>query len=81
MIVPKKNGVCIQLCIDYNLVNAVTASLEYAMPLVDILLNEIDSYQWLCSLDASSGVWAVMLTERASHVSAFLYSLRHFDWF
>ena len=55
VIVQKKNGVDIRLCIDYKLVNAVTVSMEYAMPLVDDLLTELDSYQWVCSLDAAIG--------------------------
>ncbi|OWY94010.1 hypothetical protein PHMEG_00036388 [Phytophthora megakarya] len=33
----KKNGQDIRLCIDYKMVNAVTAIMEYAMPLVDLL--------------------------------------------
>ncbi|POM79545.1 Hypothetical protein PHPALM_2762 [Phytophthora palmivora] len=33
VIVLKKNGVDIRLCIDYKMVNAVTAIMEYAMPL------------------------------------------------
>ncbi|POM80745.1 Hypothetical protein PHPALM_1377 [Phytophthora palmivora] len=34
------NGVDIRLCIDYKMVNAVTAIIEYAMPLVDDLLTD-----------------------------------------
>ena len=63
MIVPKKNGVDIRLCIDYKLVNAFTASMEYAMLLVEDLLTELESYQWFFSFDAGSGFWAVMMTE------------------
>ena len=81
MIVPKKNGVDIRLCIDYKLVNSVTAGMEYAMPLVDDLLTELEhKKQWFCSLDAASGFWAVMMIERARHVSAFVCTLGHFEW-
>ncbi|KAG6621882.1 reverse transcriptase [Phytophthora cinnamomi] len=58
VIVLKKNGVDIRLCIDYKMVNAVTLLMEYAMPLVDDLLTELESYLWFCSLDAASGFWA-----------------------
>ncbi|OWY96954.1 hypothetical protein PHMEG_00032639, partial [Phytophthora megakarya] len=37
VIVLKKNGVDIRLCIHYKRVNAVTTTMEYAMPLVDDL--------------------------------------------
>ncbi|OWZ09013.1 hypothetical protein PHMEG_00018352 [Phytophthora megakarya] len=64
VIVLKKNGVDIQLCIDYKRVNAVTTIMEYAIPLVDNLLTDMEAYLWFCSLDAASGFWAVMMTER-----------------
>ncbi|GMF24270.1 unnamed protein product [Phytophthora fragariaefolia] len=76
----KKNGVDIRLCIDYKLVNAITLMMEYAMPLVDDLLTELDAYLWFCSLDAASGFWAVMMTRRARWISAFVCSLGHFEW-
>ncbi|OWZ03949.1 hypothetical protein PHMEG_00024236, partial [Phytophthora megakarya] len=80
VIVLKKNGVDIRLCIDYKRVNAVTTIMEYAMPLVDDLLTDMESYLWFCSLDAASGFWAVMMTERARKVSAFVCALGHFEW-
>ncbi|OWZ08857.1 hypothetical protein PHMEG_00018535 [Phytophthora megakarya] len=46
VIVLKKNGQDIRLCIDYKMVNAVTAIMEYAMPLVDDLLTEQENYLW-----------------------------------
>ncbi|GMF42369.1 unnamed protein product [Phytophthora fragariaefolia] len=55
VIVLKKNGVDIRLCIDYKLVNSVTAIIEYAMPLVDDLFTDMEKYLWYCSLDAASG--------------------------
>uniref|UniRef100_H3GYQ6 Reverse transcriptase domain-containing protein n=1 Tax=Phytophthora ramorum TaxID=164328 RepID=H3GYQ6_PHYRM len=80
VIVLNKNGVDIRLCIDYKLVNAVTAIMEYAMPLVDDLLTDLEAYLWFCSLDAASGFWAIMMTMRARKVSAFVCALGHFEW-
>ncbi|OWZ00663.1 LOW QUALITY PROTEIN: hypothetical protein PHMEG_00028100 [Phytophthora megakarya] len=34
----------------------------------------------VCLLDAASGFWAVMMTERARKVSAFVCALGHFEW-
>ncbi|GMF44550.1 unnamed protein product [Phytophthora fragariaefolia] len=67
VIVLKKNGLDFRLCIDYKLVNAVTMIMEYAMPLVDDLLTDLEAYLWFCSLDAASGFWAIMVTMRAPH--------------
>ncbi|POM72402.1 Hypothetical protein PHPALM_10884, partial [Phytophthora palmivora] len=80
VIVLKKNGVDIRLCIDYKMVNAVTAIMEYAMPLVDDLLTDMEAYLWFCSLDAASGFWAIMMTQRARKISAFVCALGHFEW-
>ncbi|OWZ16023.1 reverse transcriptase [Phytophthora megakarya] len=80
VIVLKKNGQDIRLCIDYKMVNAVTAIMKYAMPLVDDLLTDLDSYLWFCSLDAVSEFWANMKTHRAHKISAFVYPLGHFEW-
>ncbi|KAE8908528.1 hypothetical protein PF005_g10719 [Phytophthora fragariae] len=44
VIVLKKNGIDIRLCIDYKRVNAITAIMEYAMPQVDDLLTEMEAY-------------------------------------
>ncbi|GMF41172.1 unnamed protein product [Phytophthora fragariaefolia] len=80
VIVLKKNGVDIRLCIDYKMVNAIAVLMEYAKPLVDDLLTELESYLWFSSLDAASGFWAVMMTQRAREISAFVCALGHFEW-
>ncbi|OWZ00620.1 hypothetical protein PHMEG_00028148, partial [Phytophthora megakarya] len=80
LIVLKKNGQDIRLCIDYKMFNAVTAIMESAMPLVDDLLTELENYLWACSLDAASGFWAIKMTMRARKTSAFVCALGHFEW-
>ncbi|KAG2762717.1 hypothetical protein Pcac1_g25567 [Phytophthora cactorum] len=80
VIVMKKNGQDIRLSIDYKMVSAITAIMEYAMPLVDDLLTDLECYLWFCSLDAASGFWAIMMTLRARKVSAFVCALGHFEW-
>ena len=50
------------------------------MLLVDYLLTELESYQWFCSLDAASEIWAVMMTERARLMSVFVCALGNFEW-
>ncbi|OWY91487.1 hypothetical protein PHMEG_00039921, partial [Phytophthora megakarya] len=53
VIVLKKNGQDIRLCIDYKMVSALTAIMEYTMPLADDLLTELENYLWFGSLDAA----------------------------
>ncbi|KAE9347031.1 hypothetical protein PF008_g8005 [Phytophthora fragariae] len=80
VIVLKKNGVDIRLCIDYKMVNAATTIMEYAMPLVDDLLTDLEKYLWYCSLDAASGFWAIMMIRRARQISAFVCALGRLEW-
>ncbi|POM67410.1 Hypothetical protein PHPALM_16599 [Phytophthora palmivora] len=75
-----KNGVDIRLCIDYKMVNAATAIMEYAMLLVDDLLTDMEAYLWFCSLDAASRFWAIMMTQKARKISAIACALDHFEW-
>jgi hypothetical protein len=35
---------------------------------------------WFLSLDMASGFWAVLMTQRAKHISAFVCPLGHFQW-
>ncbi|GMF36263.1 unnamed protein product [Phytophthora fragariaefolia] len=54
VIVLKKNGVDVRLCIDYKMVNSITAIIEYTMPLVVDLLTDMEKYLWYFPLDAAS---------------------------
>ncbi|KAE8875584.1 hypothetical protein PF005_g21471 [Phytophthora fragariae] len=78
--VMKKNGVDIRLCIDYRLVNQLIKLMHYPLPLIDDLLIGFESAMWFLSLDMASGFWAVPMTLRAQHISAFICPLGHFQW-
>ena len=80
VIIVKKNGVDIRLCIDYRMVNDLTRLMVYPMPLVNELLEDLDKALWYCSLDMASGLWVVSMTERARLISAFVTPLGLFEW-
>ncbi|KAE8965758.1 hypothetical protein PR001_g28626, partial [Phytophthora rubi] len=80
VIVMKKNGVDIRLCIDYRLVNQLIKLMHYPLPLIDDLLIGFESAMWFLSLDMTSGFWAVPMTLRAQYISAFICPLGHFQW-
>lgn len=77
---PEEECVDIRLCIDYNLVGAVTSSMEYTIPLVDDRFTDLKNYQCFCSPDAVSGFWAVMMTAQVRHASAFVNALKILEW-
>ncbi|GMF19197.1 unnamed protein product [Phytophthora fragariaefolia] len=80
MIVLKKNGVDIRMCIDYRVVNEFIQLSNYPLPLVDDLLTGFESAMWFMSLDMASGFWAIRMTERAKLISAFVCPFGHFQW-
>ncbi|POM79163.1 LOW QUALITY PROTEIN: Reverse transcriptase [Phytophthora palmivora] len=71
VIVLKKNGVDIRMCIDYRVVNSFIRLSNYPLPLIDDLLTGFEGDMWFMSLDMASGFWAVRMAERAKLISAF----------
>ncbi|OWY99700.1 reverse transcriptase [Phytophthora megakarya] len=65
VVIIKKNGVDIRLCIEYRLVNSLTQLMIYPMPLISDLLEDLESTLWYCSLDMARGFWVVKMTHRA----------------
>ncbi|GMF62383.1 unnamed protein product [Phytophthora fragariaefolia] len=80
VIILKKNGVDIRMCIDYRVVNEFIKLSRYPLPLIDDLWIGFESAMWFMSLDMASGFWAVLMTERAKLVSAFICPFGHFQW-
>ena len=80
VIIIKKNGEDIRLCIDYRRVNQLTRLMVYPMPLISDLLQDMDKAMWYCSLDMASGFWVVEMTERARAISAFITPSGLFEW-
>ncbi|KAE9012706.1 hypothetical protein PR001_g15594 [Phytophthora rubi] len=80
VVIIKKNGIDIRLCIDYRLVNSLTRLMIYPMPLINALLENLDKVLWYCSLDMASGFWVVTMTDRARAISAFITPFGLFEW-
>ncbi|KAE9012855.1 hypothetical protein PR003_g17330 [Phytophthora rubi] len=80
VIVLKKNGIDVRMCIDYRVVNGSIRLSNYPLPLIDDLLVGFESAMWFMSLDMASGVWAIRMTERAKLISAFVCPFGHFHW-
>ncbi|KAJ0408794.1 hypothetical protein P43SY_000690 [Pythium insidiosum] len=64
VIVMKKNGLDIRLCIDYRQVNQLITLMSYPLPLIDEMLDNFDKAMWFLSLDMASGFWAISMTQQ-----------------
>ena len=80
VVIIKKNGVDIRLCIDYRMASELTRLMVYPMPLVNELLEDLDKALWYCSQDMASGFWVVNMTEWARLISAFVTPFGLFEW-
>ncbi|KAE9012344.1 hypothetical protein PF005_g25134 [Phytophthora fragariae] len=63
VVIIKKNGIDIKLCIDYRLVNSLTRLMIYPMTLINDLLEDLDKVLWYCSLDMAMEPDAFRLKE------------------
>ncbi|POM74088.1 LOW QUALITY PROTEIN: Reverse transcriptase [Phytophthora palmivora] len=75
VIIIKKNGVGIRLCIDYRLVNSLTKLMVYHMRLINDLLEALIKVLWYWSLDMASGFWG-----RERKISGFIPRFGLFEW-
>ncbi|KAH9158815.1 hypothetical protein LEN26_002703, partial [Aphanomyces euteiches] len=80
VLVLKKGGKDIRLCIDYRGINELQELMRSPMPTLDGMLANFHAMQWFLSLDNASGIWVVRATKRARKVSAFICALGHFEW-
>ncbi|TYZ62684.1 hypothetical protein PybrP1_000229 [[Pythium] brassicae (nom. inval.)] len=64
VIVLKKNGVDIRLCIDYRAVNLLTKLMSYPLPLIDEVLDNFEAVMWFLSLEMASGIRAILMADR-----------------
>ncbi|KAE9333740.1 hypothetical protein PR003_g13870 [Phytophthora rubi] len=56
VVIIKKNGIDIRLCIDYRLVNSLMRLMIYPMPLINDLVEDLDKVLWYCSLDMATAL-------------------------
>ncbi|KAH9148806.1 hypothetical protein AeRB84_007960, partial [Aphanomyces euteiches] len=80
VLVLKKGGKDIRLCIDYRGINELQELMRSPMPTLDGMLANFHAMQWFLSLDNASGFWVVRATKRARKVSAFICALGRFEW-
>lgn len=80
VIIMKKGGATIRLCIDYRRVDELLILMQYPLPFIDELLGNFEAVMWFLSLNMASGFWAIPMTEKAQAISVFICPLGHFQW-
>ena len=80
VVIIKKKGEDIRLCIDYRKMNQLTRLTIYSIPMIRKLLQDLDKAMWYCFLDIAKGFWVVEMTERSRAISAFVTPSGLFKW-
>ncbi len=71
LLVNKPDG-SFRFCTDFRKVNAVTVPDCYPRPRMEDCVDSIGSARFVSKLDLLKGYWQVLLTQRASDISAFV---------
>ncbi|OWY99419.1 reverse transcriptase [Phytophthora megakarya] len=58
----------------------LTQLMVFPTPLINDLLEDLESTLWHCSMDMASGFWVVKMTDRARLSSAFITPFGLFEW-
>ena len=63
MFTPKKDGI-LRLCVDYQLLNAMTVRDAYRIPRIDECIDRLEDAEIFSTVDASSGYWQIPITPK-----------------
>lgn len=71
LLVPKPDSTC-RFCMDYRKVNSSTKKDSFPLPRLEDCVDRVGSAKYVTKLDLLKGYWQVLLTPRASEISAFV---------
>ena len=71
LLVPKPDGTP-RFCTDFRKINAVTKPDYFPLPRVEDCIDRVGAARYVTKLDLLKGYWQVLLTPRASEISAFV---------
>lgn len=80
LIIVKKKGGGIRLCVDYRYLNEFTKKDKFPLPVINENLNMLHGNTWFSSLDLLSGYWQLSLHPESREKTAFSTKDGHFHF-
>lgn len=80
VVVVKKDGKSLRLCVNYKGLNDITQPQPYSFPRVDDLTRKASQFKYLTKLDAVSSFWQIGVEPRDRHKTAFITHKGLFEW-
>ena len=71
LVLVRKKGGEIRICVDFRKLNARTLKDAYALPRIDEVLDSLSGASYFSALDLKSGFWQIPLAEDAKKFTAF----------
>ena len=72
IVVAKKKGGSVRICVDYRKLNAITVKDGFPLPRIDVTLDALGGSKFVSTLDLKSGYWQVEINAASREKTAFV---------
>ena len=80
IVMAKKKGNELRLCIDFRALNDMTIKDAYPLPRIDLTMQKLGAARYFSSLDMGSAFWQIELDEKDRNKTAFVTEMGQFRW-
>ena len=80
IVMAKKKGDQLRMCIDYRKLNDVTEKDAFPLPRIDDSISKLGSSKYFSAMDVGNAFWQVPLKKEISELTAFVHPKGFYKW-
>jgi len=80
VVLVKKKGGKIRLCMDYRKLNNITKKDSFPLPRIDDVLDLLHGQKFFTTLDLASGYWQIEMDDSSKEKTAFIVDNNLYEW-